>query len=309
MITKKSIYLFILAIASVTGVAIRIVEFNFAIEQGTGFYKSDSFSVLVLNIIIIAFILVMFTAFLIIKKDELQFEKTMDVKNSSTSKFILSILFAFSIVQAFLYALGIPAIIKKGDFLGVISILFAVALVGFFLAMLYYNGKMNGNSYLELLVLVPLCWSLVRLISTFLKYTGIANISTHLFEVIMLAFFVLFFLTYAKVITGRGNERAMFVFGVCSIFGALITALPQMVLILMDKLNINDTLMLPFATDQVGWINPFINSIYFFMQALDLFLALFILVVLVGRNKNKEIELPEYNEFEDDTLEEYTNEE
>ena len=120
----------------------------------------------------------------------------------------------------------------------------------------------------------------------------------------MLAFFVLFFLTYAKVITGRGNERAMFIFGVCSIFGALITTIPQMVLIIMDKLNINDTLMLPFSTDQMTWISPFINSIYFFMQAFDLFLALFILLVLVGRNKNKEITLPEYNEFEDDPLEE-----
>lgn len=278
MKTKYYLFLIILCIASFAGSAIRMVQFLYAIDS-TGFYKSNSLSVLTLNIVLIVVYAFFLIGFFFLKKEEFMNDNPLYYKEGSFSNFSLSVLFVFLLSHMVITSFDMLNEIKNLNYLKIIEYIFLILLIIFIFNLIFNKQKITEKPYFEFLAITPLCWNLLRFISLFIKHTGIANISAMLFEIIMLAFFVLFFLSYSKVLTKRGGNKSMFVFGICAIFSTALSVLPQLLL------NIKPTKDNTF--------------IFLANNLLEISIALFIANIVFTNNTPQEEELEEYNEFDE----------
>lgn len=279
MKTRHNLFLIVLCIAVFAGTGIRMVQFLYAIDS-TGFYKSNSLSVLALNIILIVVYAFFLIGFFFLKKEEFINDNPLYCKIGSFSNFSLSLLFIFLLSNTVITSFDLVNELLNSNYLKILEYIFLVLFLIFVFCLIFIKEEITEKPYFELLAIIPLCWNLIRLITLFVKYTGIANISARLFEIIMLSFFVLFFLSYSKVLTKRGGNKAMFIFGICAIFSTALSILPQLLLHIKPEKTFNTFVFLT---------NNF----------LELSIALFIANVVFTNNTPEEEELEEYNEFDE----------
>jgi hypothetical protein len=276
---KPSFLAVFLLITTLISVSLRTVQFIFAIEPRTGFYIPHSVSVTSLNIVIFAVCIFFAVMFFMLKNEEIENTSPLLLRFGSMTMFSLSLLSIFFFFQIVLNLIDVYDGLLKGEYTQIFLLIFAIITTVFFVNILRYKNDYIFKSSYPLMVLAPLCYNLIRLIVTFIKYTGIANISSRLFEITMLSFFVLFFLSYAKVTGNKGNKKSMFIFGSLAIYFALLNCLPQ--LILINKPSDMDTFT------------------FIFNMALDLIIAMFIGVVILTKDKEIIDDLEEYDEFEE----------
>ncbi len=279
MKTRYNLFLIVLCIASFAGSSIRTVQFLYAIDS-TGFYKSNSLSVMALNIILVAVYSFFLIGFFFLKKEEFINDNPLYYKDRSFSIFSLCLLFIFLISHMVISSIDLVNELKNSNYLRILEFVFLILFIFFVFNLISKKEEIVEKPYFEFLAIIPLCWNLLRLISIFIKYTGIANISVRLFEIIMLSFFVLFFLSYSKVLTKRGGNKSMFVFGICAIFSTALSVLPQLFLYLKPTKDFNTFIFLA---------NNF----------LEISIALFIANVVFTNNAPKEAELEDFNEFDE----------
>lgn len=83
---------------------------------------------------------------------------------------------------------------------------------------------------LRLIALLPVLWGVIRLITTFMHLTQVANISQYLYEVLQMVFAILFLYYNARLVGSVSNSRELngvFAFGLpCAFFGLLATLPP-----------------------------------------------------------------------------------
>jgi uncharacterized membrane protein YtjA (UPF0391 family) len=100
------------------------------------------------------------------------------------------------------------------------------------------------------MALLPVLWSVVSLVSTFMSLTQIANISAYLYEVLQMVFAILFLYYHARYTGNISNSRelnGMFAFGLPCAFYGIASTLPQFI-----SYAINHTKgRLPTANDTV----------------------------------------------------------
>ena len=119
-----------------------------------------------------------------------------------------------------------------GTFL-VLEFVFAIFAIFYFLifAVSHLNGKASYKEY-KLLALSPLCWSITMLISRLMTAVSFIKVSELLFEIFMLVFVMLFFLTFARVSSGVFTEDSMWgIYGYgfsATLFAGLVT-IPRIV--------------------------------------------------------------------------------
>lgn len=299
---KQINYLIFLFMATLAGIALRVIQFLYAIEKDTGFYKTENISVQVMNIFIIAVFLILLSGFLVIKKREL----TMSANKMNTFEKASSVILLFALNISAIYSLiSLRSAIAGGSYLSLLEPIFTFGFVIFICVYIYFDENIYNKGIFDFLILLPVFWSLFRLISTFIKYTGIANISARVFEVIMLSFFVLFFMTYAKAKTGRSSHRELFIFGCCAIFAMALAVIPLLILFVKELAGHNFKSGLSVLPQFILIIYPEKNAStlgFLIGQVMDLAVGLFIISAITKSEKEKSEEYrdSEFNKYEDD---------
>ncbi len=122
---------------------------------------------------------------------------------------------------------------ENGGFFLVLEFVFAILSVLYFLifAASHFEGKPTYKKC-SILALSPLCWAMSVLIMKLMKAVSYVTVSELLFEIIAFVFLMLFFLTFARIVSDVFTENSMWnIYGsgfVAAIFLALISV-PRLV--------------------------------------------------------------------------------
>ena len=240
---KQETFLFSTLIAMLTGMALRITQLIFAIDENTGFAVTDSLSAKALTGVVIIFAVMVILAFVLIKKRDIFIVFHDSPHAGLFSKigifsFVIGLL-VYSIMSIYLFVSSTGAAAGGNDIatelLNKITDVIPVVEV-FFVALLFMylfkviKAMMNKTELnISLIMLAPVCFSIIRVVDVFIKYTGIANISSRTFEMVMLISFVLFFTAQLKARTKRGSVKFMFIMGTIAVFFSSLAGIPQLI--------------------------------------------------------------------------------
>ncbi len=121
----------------------------------------------------------------------------------------------------------------NGGILLILQFVFAIFAIFYFLvfAISHLNGKGSYKEF-KLLALSPLCWCITMLISKLMKAVSFITVSELLFEIFMLVFAMLFFLTFARISSGVFTEDSMwgiYGYGLSACLFAGLVTIPRLV--------------------------------------------------------------------------------
>lgn len=126
---------------------------------------------------------------------------------------------------------------QNGGIFLVLQFVFAIFAIFYFIifSVSNLNGKASYKEY-KLLALSPLCWAITMLISKLMTAVSFISVSELLFEIFMLVFAMLFFLTFARISSGVFTEDSMWgIYGYgfsAALFGGLVTV-PRIVCVIV----------------------------------------------------------------------------
>ena len=184
-------------------------------------------------------------------------------KNVSTSIFSLLtgvFLGAESITKLLNYINGYR------DIMQLVLSLFGIAsgIVFVMIGICYFIGK-NIFKNREILVLIPVVWSIIRLFERFSVYSSVSRYPWEMLDEIVIIFVTLFLLNLARVfanVDNAGKLRGLFVFGYLSVIFIVFET------VFLSKTNTTNTLDLQYFTNTVNY-----------------FLAIFIIALLENLSK------------------------
>lgn len=157
---------------------------------------------------------------------------------------------------------------KSGGLAMVLEAFFAVVSAIFFImyGLSHIIGK-SASDY-KLLAIMPLFWSVFRILHRFMREISFLNVSELFLELLMIAFLLMFFMAFAQVtarVNGRGVEWKLFAYGLPAALLCLVCFIPRAVVLILGKGE--------FIAAQSQ------------IEFCDLGVALFIIYVLVDRSK------------------------
>ena len=128
---------------------------------------------------------------------------------------------------------------NNGGLLLVLQFVFAILAVFYFIvfAISHLNGKGSYKEF-KLLALSPLCWCMVSLISNLMKAISFISVSELLFEIFMLVFAMLFFLTFARISSGVFTVDSMwgiYGYGLSACLFAGLVTVPRIAALIAGK--------------------------------------------------------------------------
>lgn len=130
-------------------------------------------------------------------------------------------------------------VMQAGGFFMLLRLVFAFFAIIYFavFAVSHLNGRASYKEY-KVLALAPLCWATTKLVSNLMHAISFLRVSELLFEIFMLVFLMLFFMTFARISSGVFTEDSMwgiYGYGLCSsLFAALVTV-PRIVMLAVGK--------------------------------------------------------------------------
>ncbi len=235
----------IFAVAALISLPLRTVQFFNIIEfGGSGFYTYIDWSVYALGIVIAAAII----AFLVLgvsKRKKLGYER--EIKSTPVFGIFSLIAAAGTFIDGISCAMKFssdfdPIIVR--DYSGVPTwntdklifggeAVFAVLSAIFFLALglSALRSKTNGSEH-KLISLAPVLWCIVRMIFRFSRTISYLKVSDLTFELLMLAFSILFFMAFAQVnsqIGAKNLEWKLAGYGLPAALLALICFVPRLI--------------------------------------------------------------------------------
>lgn len=240
----------IFAVAAIIALPVRTVQFFTVLEGGTGFFTSYDWSVYLLYILIfgaaLAFIIMGIT-----KRKKLDFSREVAKRPVSG---IISLLTA---VTVFINGLtrantvmndrlplidygsyGAPAVNTDKLLFGA-EALFAVISAIFFLSLglVLLTGKTNGSEH-KIICLAPVIWCIIRMVYRFTRTISYQRVSDLTFELIMLAFMIMFFMAFAQVnsqISSKNCEWKLAGYGLTAALFALVCFVPRFIVTIIGK--------------------------------------------------------------------------
>jgi hypothetical protein len=203
---------------------LRVLELLHAIDPVTGFYKTGSVVVPVLNVMLIALVIVLLLPFVF--KNHLN-------SNAFTEKSKVNSIIAFLLGAALCIdtASQVHSFVKSAD-VGT----FMIAITELFAAIFFFilsDQKLTGKKLsLAAPALLPVIWGIVTLGVSFMRYTSIANISEFLFDVLKMVFVLVFVYFNARIIghVFNNNEgKGVISFGLTAALFCIISTVPRVI--------------------------------------------------------------------------------
>ena len=208
------------AIFTAIALAIRTYQLQYIFEPDTGFYYMEmkhSFTIPLLYAVVAASCLV-FMVFSYLSKG-LEQPKPLGEKNYfiATASLIFSVTLVIDGMVRFseLFNDYVDAgssslsdfLVSSRGFPQLFEMVFALfaALYFIIVALSFYTGR-QAYASARVLSLMPVCWLMCRLISRFVRAVSFIHVSELFWELVMIVFLMLFFMGFARLMSGIGKE-------------------------------------------------------------------------------------------------------
>lgn len=268
----------VFCVAAVIALPLRTYQFFFSLQPGTGFFEKYSADVWALYALAAVASVAMLVISVINRKDtvyDMRAEKR-------PGQAVLSILAALAVLSDAIICLRSYGIARDGNIttgaatpasgriILIECVLAVVASVYFVvLGITCFSGKSNCSN-VKVLSLAPAFWAVMRLIYRFTRTISYVRVSDLLFEILMLAFLVLFFMSYAQITSGIDSEKIEWKipgYGLPAAFFALLCFVPRIAVTVSGN------------SDLLYELSP--------AEYCDLGVALFILCIVTTRSLRK----------------------
>ncbi len=236
--------------AIIVALPLRIYQYVAGIlEPGTGFYLTNDWSIYVLYAVIICTIIASVTIGLTKKK-------SLDFSYKAEKSPLLGAFAALSAAGLIIDVISnLPALNSANGFIanssssGLPSYYILLAQVAFafisamffvILAITSFAGKTSGADY-RILSLAPVFWSILRMVSRFMRTISYVRVSELLFEMVMLMFMIMFFMAFAQC-NAKVNEAEckwkVAAYGIPAAFMALLCSAPRIILLITGSADL-----------------------------------------------------------------------
>ena len=212
----------IFAVAAVITLPLRTIQFFTVLEGGTGFYSSNDLSVYLLygliaaSVIVLQGIISLLTAATVFSDGLAKAGAVMN-DGSSIVEYNYTGAVSFNTEKLLFGAEALLAVISAIFFLS--------------LGLVYLTGKTNGSEH-RVICLSPVIWCIVRMAYRFTRTISYQRVSDLTFELLMLAFLIMFFMAFAQVnsqISDKNCEWKLAGYGLPAVLLALICFVPRLI--------------------------------------------------------------------------------
>lgn len=239
----------IFVVAAVIAIPVRTLQFFTVLESRTGFYAENDWSVYLLFGVLAVSILA-FLVFGLTKRKKLEYslESTKRPGLSSlaliaacgTALDAFACLMKYSTVEPSAVASDSP--IDSSKLVLLLEAVFALLSAIYFILLwlTYLNGKSNGSK-IRLLALTPVIWNILRIVMRFMRTISYIRVSDLLFEMVMVAFLILFFMALAQANTGISAEKVEWkigAYGLSAALLALVCFVPRLIVMLSGNTHL-----------------------------------------------------------------------
>ncbi len=229
------------AVMAVSGLAIRTYQLLVMVNPANGFFENANFTVPVLyGILAVGCVLFLALSFL---SKNVPAPKLIEGRNIplGLASFLAAIGFVWDIIvvaRDVLPDMGIGMnsavydgllsnyVKANGGVFVILQFVFAVLSVFYFIVfgMSHFEGKATYKK-ISLLSIAPGCWAMFVLVSKLMKAVSFITVSELLFEIGMLVFTMLFFLTFARIVSGVFTVNSMWCTYGCGFPAAIFAGL------------------------------------------------------------------------------------
>ena len=217
------------AVSLLMVIIVRMIQLNVAIDYTTGFLSKSSWSMTLLAVIMLLFFAYAVWQTVHCKLHILYPYREIHLKPAAIICFVLG---GVMMLSGFVQILGWSANTADAKILELLTMLFCIAAGGTFLyhGYLMFSGaadKLQNHSLLAVVVL----WSILNLMSNFIRHTTIASISEYLFDFLFCAASVLFLLYYAKFtagIDGKKRDCFLLITGFAAVLLGAVSSIPPL---------------------------------------------------------------------------------
>lgn len=218
----------VFAVALLVTLPTRIYQVLFLVEQDTGFYTDGNKTTAIISIGLAVGILLMMGICVWDKR-----ERTYSPIHSLPTA-VIGVLTGLGIIFQYMISLFSGEELQNQLPHIVLSIVGICA--GVILILTAYNFATGQNIFAKfpLLSLIPSLWGCVCLITLFITYVSVVNISENIFDTFTVIFLLLFLFAQAKMFSGIDTEKSVkiiFVVGLPAALMALVTGIPSAVLL------------------------------------------------------------------------------
>ncbi len=240
----------VFAVAAIIALPVRTVQFFTVLEGGTGFFTSYDWSVYLLYAVLAGAALAFIFSGLS-KRKKLDFNR--DVAKRPVSG-IISLLTAVTLfidgltcantvldsrTPLFDYSNYATTAVNTDKLIFGAEAIFAVISAIFFLSLglVYLTGKTNGSEH-KIICLAPVIWCIIRMVYRFTRTISYQRVSDLTFELIMLAFMIMFFMAFAQVnsqISSKNCEWKLAGYGLTAALLALVCFVPRFIVTVIGK--------------------------------------------------------------------------
>lgn len=251
---KMKYLLFVFATVMLVALPTRVYQILAIIDPENGFYKSSDVTITVLYVIVFLFVL-LFMGMSFLSK-EIPSPKLPTGKNPvlgiTSAVMVVGLIWdILAIEKSIVPKVGEEFVMERfmvtlkaniadnGGILLVLQFIFAIFAIFYFLvfAISHLNGKGSYKEF-KLLALSPLCWSMTVLISKLMKAVSFITESELLFEIFMVVFVMLFFLTFARISSGVFTVDSMwgiYGYGLSACLFAGLVTVPRIAAVLAGR--------------------------------------------------------------------------
>ncbi len=241
----------IFTVAVVVALPLRMVQYFTVLEPSTGFYSETGFTVWMLYGVLLAAAVALVTLGFAKRNTIALSNRAEKLPGCGAFAAVVSAGCVFDFINCFttisknneeIITSVSQETVSNLETLNKVFILqavFAVASALFFILSVagFFTGKGNGEKY-KLLSLTPVIWEIFRLISRFTRSISFIRVSELMLEMLMMAFFILFFAAYAQANSRVGtaqNGYKIASYGLTASMLAFVCFVPRLILTLFGK--------------------------------------------------------------------------
>lgn len=241
--SAKALGLLLLA-GLVVCIPFRLVQLFTNIEQNTGFFIENDWTVYCFYAVVVLFVIVL----AVVAGSFGKIPASRPVLRRDKTLAICSFLFAVGIAYDVIFALAkVMRALTDGSLAnGFFSVMFTdgmfaqllqaicgmAACIYIVLVALSYVGEKATYCDYRFLAIMPLFWALFRMVSRFMTKISFTMVSELLLELLMLAFMLLFLMSFARVsaqVNQKGEMKKIVRYGMPAAFLALLIGITRLV--------------------------------------------------------------------------------
>ena len=242
-VSVKALGLLLLA-GLVICIPFRLVQLFTNIEQNTGFFIENNWTVYCFYAVVVLFVIVL----AVVAGSFGKIPASRPVLRRDKTLAICSFLFAVGIAYDVIFALAkVMRALTDGSLAnGFFSVMFTdgmfaqllqaicgmAACIYIVLVALSYVGEKATYCDYRFLAIMPLFWALFRMVSRFMTKISFTMVSELLLELLMLAFMLLFLMSFARVsaqVNQKGEMKKIVRYGMPAAFLALLIGITRLV--------------------------------------------------------------------------------